>query len=121
MEPLRDTEMLAAGPFAELLARKEADLEEIKELAPGSAAHVDKAREAKALREAIAQARAAAPTCDSKRAAAIMGVKERQAVNLAKKGEEKGGVKARQPVPGGPWTFDVRSCTRYAERKRKAA
>lgn len=114
MEPIRETELIAAGPLGEALAEMEAELAEVVELAPDSYARILLARQVKRLRDAITRARLEAPTCDSEEAADIMGVSERQATKLAKAGV----VEAEQRVEGGPWTFKVRSCHAYAGRKR---
>ncbi len=117
MEPLRHTEMLSGPPFAELLAKWEAELAEIIELAPDSSARLFKAGAVKCLREAIERARRESSTCTSAEAGEIMGVSERQATKLA----TAGAVTAKQKVVGGPWTYDVRSCHAYAARKGRGA
>jgi hypothetical protein len=114
MDPLNRTEMLAAGPLADLLAAAVAAEAEARELAPGSSVHFERARQLKALRAAIEAARLEAPICDSEQAGEIMSVSARQATHLAV--SEK--VEATQRVPGGPWEFSVRSCHAYAARHR---
>jgi len=110
---LSDHEMIAAGPLRELYEKVRARLDEARELHPESPVILSYARDEKALREAIEAGRREAPECDSATAAEILGVSERQATKLARARK----VLARQRVPGGPWTFDVRSCYELARRK----
>jgi hypothetical protein len=111
--------MLAGGPLAAALEAAERDLSEVIELAPDSAFRLERARNVKRLKDAIAAARIEAPKCSTEEAAEILGVSARQATKLAKAGK----VKAEQGADGHRWTFDVRSCHAYAQhsnRKRTA-
>lgn len=110
---IHDTEMMAGGPLADLLAQTRADLEEVAELAPGGTTHLERARFMKRLTRALEEARRAAPECETKEAALILGVSPRQARNLAASGK----VKARRKSGDkGDWIFDVRSCHIHKQR-----
>lgn len=113
MDPIRWTEMIVGGPLIEALAELKAELAELRELASGSHAHVVLARQEKRFEAALERARLESPTCGSDEAADILDVTPRQATKLA----QAGVIQAEQRVPGGPWTFSVRSCHAYAARR----